>query len=185
MASMNTNLSVEIEEEAIRLYQKARTGVPEGTPVCLLHIDDAYTIASYGHRSDTTETVWMFSIGRISTAHDFFSDFPPTPAEIEEAIMVVEDEVMPLRKLLDNNIQLFTFDTCIREIAAHVETIAQASPTELSIREMEQVFTRLAAIITGRPASSDTLPLQTSFAATLLILREFMHHLGFKKIIIL
>jgi len=40
----------------------------------------------------------------------------------------------------------------------------------------------LAAIITGFPASQDVLPASTTFAATLLILREVMHHFGFTEI---
>jgi hypothetical protein len=50
---------------------------------------------------------------------------------------------------------------------------------------MEQVFGRLAAIISGRPANQDILPITNTFVATLLILREVMHHLGFMNITVL
>jgi len=49
---------------------------------------------------------------------------------------------------------------------------------------MEQLFSRLAAIVSGRPASTDVLPTDNKFAATLLVLREVMHHLGFMDVTI-
>jgi hypothetical protein len=44
------------------------------------------------------------------------------------------------------------------------------------------MFDRMAAISMGRPAGQDTLPAGAAFRATLLILREFMHHLQFQSI---
>ncbi|MYM95524.1 hypothetical protein [Duganella vulcania] len=40
----------------------------------------------------------------------------------------------------------------------------------------------LAAVIQGKPAAHEGIPDDNAFAATLLILREFMHHLGFSSI---
>jgi hypothetical protein len=40
----------------------------------------------------------------------------------------------------------------------------------------------LASLVLGRPASSAGIPTNPAFAATLLILREFMHHLQFDSI---
>jgi len=47
---------------------------------------------------------------------------------------------------------------------------------------MERVFSRLAAVVQGKPAAHEGIPDDNAFAATLLILREFMHHLGFSSI---
>lgn len=47
---------------------------------------------------------------------------------------------------------------------------------------MEQTFERLAAVAEGRPVGQEGLPESTEFAAALLILREFMHHLGFSAV---
>ena len=54
----------------------------------------------------------------------------------------------------------------------------------LPIDAVEGQFDLLAAFIFGRPASSAGIPADSSFAATLLILREFMHHLQFPAITI-
>lgn len=48
--------------------------------------------------------------------------------------------------------------------------------------EMEQTFNWLAAIVQGRPVSLDSIPTTAEFCASLLILREFMHHLNFTSI---
>lgn len=110
-----------------------------------------------------------------------FSHTPPTDAEIEMAINDVEDKLMPLIvEFKSENEQLVSYDPIVREIS----TYANIENGELSIREMKDVFSRFAAIVSGRPASTDTLPLSADFAAGLLILREVMHHMGFKSIIV-
>lgn len=47
---------------------------------------------------------------------------------------------------------------------------------------VERLFDLLASLSLGRPASSAGIPDTPAFAARLLILREFMHHLGFAEI---
>lgn len=53
---------------------------------------------------------------------------------------------------------------------------------ELSIDALERTFDRLTSVALGRPASQEGLPDDKPFAATLLILRELMHHLQFASI---
>lgn len=78
------------------------------------------------------------------------------------------------------NYRLETSDPKIREIAGYVNI----KENVLSLSEMESVFSRFAAIVMGMPSSMDVLPQTKEFAATLLILREIMHHLGFENIVI-
>jgi hypothetical protein len=47
---------------------------------------------------------------------------------------------------------------------------------------MEQAFEQLIEVILGRPGSREEIPANVTFAATLLILREFMHDLHFISI---
>jgi hypothetical protein len=66
----------------------------------------------------------------------------------------------------------------VREIAV----LAGAAPGPLMvvpIDAMERVFERLAAVAEGCPVVREGLPQGADFAAALLILREFMHHLRF------
>ena len=95
--------------------------------------------------------------------------------------MAVEDEVTRARTLLARGSSLFTADAAVREIA-----LLAGAPDRpewvLTLDAMERTFDRLAAVTLGRPASREGLPSSAAFAATLLILREFMHHLQFESI---
>ena len=51
-----------------------------------------------------------------------------------------------------------------------------------SVEAVERLFDLLAALVQGRPSSSAGIPTDNGLAATLLILREFMHHLQFATI---
>ena len=55
----------------------------------------------------------------------------------------------------------------------------------LSREAVEGTFERLAQAASGRPLSSCGIPADPEFAARLLILREFMHHLQFDEIVCL
>lgn len=180
---MNNVTLPEVQQTIEKLYRDARDGLDEGIPIVLLQITARYTIAASGCE-EMPDQVQMFSIGAEKTAEEYFKHTPPTPAEMENAIMAVEEEVMPMKKLFPSDSRLFTFDARIQEIASYAEGVELAAETTLLRSKMEDVFSRLAAIITGRPASMDTLPSDLPFAATLLILREFMHHLGFVDIVI-
>ena len=52
----------------------------------------------------------------------------------------------------------------------------------MTIETIEQWFQRLAAASLGRPGAMQGLPAGREAAATLLILREFMHHRGHSEI---
>jgi hypothetical protein len=47
---------------------------------------------------------------------------------------------------------------------------------------VERTFEQLTAVAHGRPVASTGIPVDAAFAATLVILREFMHHLQFMSI---
>lgn len=120
-------------------------------------------------------------IGSDITATDFFKHSPPTPSELENAIMAVEDEVTRSRTLLGQGSTLKTSDPAVREIA-QLAGVPDSASMVLSIEAVERLFDLLAALVQGRPASSAGIPSSVGFAATLLILRELMHHLQFESI---
>lgn len=84
---------------------------------------------------------------------------------------------MRTRSILHPDSALHTTDNAIREIAV----LAGASPL-LSLDALERLFQRWAAVTNGSPASQQGIPNDAAFGATLLILREFMHHLKFTSI---
>lgn len=152
--------------------------IKESLPLMVLHVREKQTELIQIDQ-DGSEHNHILNIGSKATGEKHFRQEIPTEAEIECAITEVEDALMPLAKTIEKGYyQLVSSDPLVKEIAGY----ANQKEGELSIQEMEAVFSRYAAIISGRPPSTDVLPATKEFAAGLLILREVMHHLGFKNI---
>lgn len=122
-------------------------------------------------------------IGVENIARTCFKHEPPEAEELENAIMVIEDALEGWRTLITTDSRLFTLDQGIREIAG-LAGLSLQPETVLSREAIENTFGRLLAITRGRPASAEGLPENKMFAARLLILREFMHHMKFESITI-
>ncbi|KQN49171.1 hypothetical protein ASE93_04515 [Serratia sp. Leaf50] len=128
-------------------------------------------------------TIQRLTLGSQLTSLAYFRHQPPAPAEMETAIMVVEDEIARLRHDIAPGARLYSEDNDIRAIA-RLAGVAENEEMSLSVEAVERTFDRLALVINGRPASFEGIPDGNDFAATLLILREFMHHLQFNEIVI-
>lgn len=98
--------------------------------------------------------------------------------------MWVEDEVARARTLVAGHTGLTTTDAAVRDIARIAGVPLQAEML-LSVEAVERLFDLLAAWLLGRPALRSDIPTDPAFAATLLILSEFMHHLHFACIQVL
>lgn len=163
-------------------YSTARAQLDNDVLV-LLHIGPEQTAIAVG-RGAAPDVTLTLAIGAQKTAREYFKHTPPSPLELETAIVTVEDEVTRARNLVAAGARLVTTDPALREIAL-LSGVTAGQTMRLSLEAMERTFDRLAQVSLGRPASSDTLPTSNSFAATLLILREFMHHLQFADISVL
>ncbi|WP_114974062.1 alpha/beta hydrolase-fold protein [Rhodoferax ferrireducens] len=152
----------------------------EQTPITRLHIGTDQTTVATANGTQGGAPLTL-ALGAQKTAADFFKHAPPTPLEMEDAIMAVEDEVSRARTWIAQGSVLYTTDPVVREIALMAGVTEQPELT-LSVEAVEETFQRLAAVTLGRPASSEAMPTDAAFAATLLILREFMHHLQFASI---
>lgn len=86
-----------------------------------------------------------------------------------------------IRHAIVKEAALSTTDVSVRRIAT-IAGLPDQSSMALTRDVVEQTFNRLAAIVQGRPALLDAIPTNAEFCATLLILREFMHHLNFSSI---
>ena len=124
----------------------------------------------------TTVADAALALGWRSIARDHFRHDPPSPLEIENAIAAVEDEVGRMHNAIAKGGALLTGDPAILEIAL-AAGVTPSAETRLTLDAVEHMFTRLAAGAHGLPAGHE-------FAATLLILRELMHHLGFMSVLI-
>jgi hypothetical protein len=107
-----------------------------------------------------------------------FRGDPPSEAEIESAIERVEEAVMPLAKLLAGA-TLRAGDAMTRRVAAMAA--GSEDVDEVSIAAIEALFEQIAmAARRGFWAGDQRMDGPT--AAAVLIVREFMHHLGFERI---
>lgn len=118
------------------------------------------------------------AIGSSRTAAQCFGHSPPTPGELEAAIMVVEDELSRVSDLAANQATV-VLPSSFLEALGHV---VEGAVNVLSLEQVERLFDLLAALSMGRPAASAGIPDAPAFAATLLILRETMHHLKFESV---
>jgi exopolyphosphatase/pppGpp-phosphohydrolase len=151
--------------------------IPDHSAITLLHIGAEHTEVTVGTGAQADASLEL-AIGSYKTATRFFRHNPPTPGELEYAIQWVEDEVNRARALVAGHPALWTTDAWVNEMAQ----LAGVSGTTMSIDAVERLFDLLAALSQGRPAASAGIPNTPAFAATLLVLREFMHHLGFTEI---
>ena len=149
-----------------------------------MHIGETKTtfrVPGTGGQPDITHAV---AVGFRSTAVAYFLHSPPTPGEMERAIEAVEDIVMPLHLLVSpDDGPLVTSDASIRQIAL-LAGIADDGAISLGLGALERVFNNLASVVMGSPAASAGIPEGPDFAATLLILRECLHHLAFEAVIV-
>jgi len=125
----------------------------------------------------SAQSIATVQVGARSIAQRFFLHDPPTPAELEQAIDLVEDALMAagLRQAARGNL--------VAEDAALMPQLGLGSTGGIATRdEVEMAFQRLASVALGQPRTKGTTLLDREQAATLLILRECMHHLGYKGV---
>ena len=120
-------------------------------------------------------------IGYGKTATDFFKHSPPMPLEMENVIMAIGDEAIRAGKWRVQDAPLCTHDVGIREMA-QLAGVANSARRAWIVDAVEQHLDLQAAWVQGRPASSAGIFLVPGFAASLLILREFLRHLQFPSI---
>ena len=157
------------------------TATPEWNRTTL-HIGVDQTRVTRTVRGQPDDTL-VLPMGSGKVAADFFKHTPPMSLEMEKAIMAVEDEVIRAGKWLGQGAAVWTCDLGIREIA-QLAGVADGARMGLSVDAVERQFDLLAAWVQGRPGSSAGIPLESVYAARLLILREFMQHLQFALITI-
>jgi exopolyphosphatase/pppGpp-phosphohydrolase len=161
-------------------YRTIRLLLAASIPITVLHIGEQETAVATGAGAEP-EKFLLLAMGSQKTAVDFFLHTPPSPGEIENAIMQVEDEITRVREMIAGYSMLVTMDASVREIAL-ISGMHAGPAMQLPVDAVEQTFSLLASYSHGRPASIAGIPGDSAFAATLLILREFMHHLKFASI---
>jgi hypothetical protein len=154
---------------------------PVATALLTIGPDETKVLGLAGDGSETVETL---ALGSRNTSASHFRHDLPTPLELENAINAVEDELMRAPRTLASATRLATRDVAVAALA-DAAGIVGASPREMTLDMVEDLFQRLASASLGKPGAARGLPEGREAAALLLILREFMHHRGFAAITVL
>jgi exopolyphosphatase/pppGpp-phosphohydrolase len=118
--------------------------------------------------------------GAQQLADKSFRHEPPRPVELESAIDVVEDQLAAAVGVVPTDSSLVLLGPLARQLA-QVVGVGEGGGSTLSIEAVEGLFQRLASESLGNPTARRGLPAGNAFVAGALILREFMHHLGFES----
>ena len=118
----------------------------------------------------------VIGVGIDRLAHDIFLHEPPTPVELERAIDVIEDALMATGLAHLPRGELATSDPLLHTL------IGRSGSTHAALAEVEALFQRLAAVSLGSPGRLTDPVFSRRAAAALLILRECMHHLGYRAV---
>ncbi|MFP9227968.1 hypothetical protein [Pectobacterium cacticida] len=167
-----------------QVYSLARQRVAPDSSVTVLCIGEQQTNVICGTGSQPPVTLSL-TLGINNIATMFFKHLPPTPDEMERAIMAVEDEVTRIRHDIPADSILFSFDHELVTIAEISGAEKEGGSWRLPQDDMERTFKRLERVMLGSPSAWEGIPLDNSFSARLLILREFMHHHGFNSVLLL
>jgi exopolyphosphatase/pppGpp-phosphohydrolase len=116
-------------------------------------------------------------IGPVGLARDALRHDPPTPAELERAIDLVEDALTSSRLAHGARGELVTTDPVLLAMPG-----LNGQGASLTRDGVEALFQRLASSALGMPASTAESLHGREVAGAIIILRECMHHLGFDRI---
>jgi exopolyphosphatase/pppGpp-phosphohydrolase len=133
-------------------------------------------------RSGEVEEVHLALLpGAQRLADETLRHEPPRTVELESAIDVVEDQLTAAVGVVPTASSLVLLGPLARQLA-QVSGCAEGGASTVSIETVEGLFQRIASESLGNPAARRGLPAGNVFVAGVLILREFMHHLGFESI---
>lgn len=106
---------------------------------------------------------------------------PPLPLELEQAIEITEDVVMPLARVVAGGTDLVVQGPGAT-VLAQLMTTAEGPQSVYPLDRIEDRFNQLVEVSQGRPATLSDGPIHPSAFAAMLNLREFMHHLRFERV---
>jgi hypothetical protein len=118
-------------------------------------------------------------IGVEQLANDYFQHDIPGEPELDHAINCIEDELMRNLVLTSGGRKLISAD----KLHAALFDVDKGM-AEFSREQVEQLFTRYAWLSMGRATTTDNLQTSKQAYAALLILREIMHHLDYRQVLI-
>jgi hypothetical protein len=137
-----------------------------------LRLQERQSILQIDHSGSVT-----LAVAPQGLAADFFRHQPPTTQELEQAIDAIEDALTSTRLTHAERGTLMTGGALVRAIPG-----LQHEADSLTRDAVEALFQRLASASFGPRLLVAESPVAGVAAATVLLLRELMHHLGFAAV---
>jgi len=119
-------------------------------------------------------------MGYMAMGERFFPNGRLDASQLERAIEWTEDRIQAAQILVPEGAQLFTSEADVHALA-HASGMTANSPV-LHVDAVEQTFSRLVMQSMGQAAPQNALPATARFFATVVFVRELMHHLHFPQI---
>lgn len=152
-----------------------------GGPVIILDRKNGRFILEVVYDSESkSQSTYM--AGNIQSILANLKHEPAEAVEIESAIADIEEQLMPVIKNLPERRCLVTSGQTFWEIAK-VAGLNGEDKNELNVETVEEIFNRLVDVAYGTPARMLNVPEGREFAASVLFLRELMHHAGINTIL--
>ena len=171
-------MSDDAQQRALETWHCARQAL--GGEIAALEFGDIESAIALGDQAEPARVI-SFRLSLTDLARKYFNAELPGEAAIEAAIAEVEERVMPLHHLFASGARCVTCDDRVRAIAGVLGRVDEPWAT-MSIDAVERVFNRWVSVALGRPATQDALPMSGEFAASLVALREWLHHLSLTEI---
>jgi len=124
-------------------------------------------------------------VGRIEAGHQLmgtlhFQRRPLDAGALERAIEWTEDRIQQARLQIAPGTRLRTAEADVRQLAELANL--QGPAPALQVDAVEQLFSRLVLQAFGQSPHQQELPERTRVFATVVLLREMLHHLRFAQI---
>jgi hypothetical protein len=114
----------------------------------------------------------------------FFPHGKLTPVLLERAIEWVEDHIQAAHPHWPKGAKLLTKEANLQTLAS-VAGVSEGEQRVLHVDAVEQTFSRLVMQAMGQAPHQEALPNSARFFASVVFVRELMHHLHFPQIWVL
>ena len=111
----------------------------------------------------------------------FFNGDAISPGRLEHAIEWTEDRIQAAHADIPLGSQLYTSEDDLRTLA-EVSGVSPSTDMVLHVEAVEATFSRLVMQAFGQAPHQEALPSSARFFATVVFVRELMHHLHFPQI---
>ncbi|NAT78349.1 hypothetical protein CWD78_12790 [Dickeya dadantii] len=138
-------------------------------------MNESFTIGEEHVRFSTPDLA--LPMGYRAIARQFFHHNIPSPYDVEMAIAAIEDLLQSAPALRQVAQHFSSADHYLKEIAR-----SAGSHDMLTQQQIENVFNRVADVISGSPWRDGEFPDETGFISYLIIVRELSHHLNIQQI---